>query len=98
MADRRLVAAMARRSFQSQAMMKVALEALLAEVRTRLREDGEVRIDGFGRFVIRSTGRKVCRNFHTGEVTETVGRDRVRFESFGSVMTGRRSRWHVKPS
>ncbi|TDR93801.1 HU family DNA-binding protein [Enterovirga rhinocerotis] len=97
MADSRIVAAMAKRTCRPRTEAGRMLDALLDEIRERLRQDGEVAIDGFGRFRIASTGRRVARNFATGETIQTEGRRTIRFDAYGSAMTGRRSRWHLPP-
>lgn len=93
MADKPLTEAMARRTCRPRREMERALDAFLAEIRERLARDGSATIRGFGKFRIGETGRRVSRDFRTGERVEAASRKVVRFAEAPTVMTGPRSAW-----
>ncbi|XAI97084.1 HU family DNA-binding protein [Dolichospermum phage Dfl-JY45] len=63
-----VVAAVSERLRMSQATVRAVIDAFLEEVERALRRRREVRLSGFGAFVMRRRGARPGRNLRSGEV------------------------------
>ena len=72
---------------------KQAVEAFINILKMELRNHHDIQLAGFGRFQVRATTPRVCRNFQTGEVITTEPRLRATFkqsQTLRAVVNGRR--------
>ena len=72
---------------------KQAIDAFINIVKMQLRNHHDVHLTGFGRFQVRPTTPRVCRNFQTGEKITMEPRLRATFRqstTLKAVINGRR--------
>lgn len=77
-----LVAKVAKETCWPKTKVERVLRAGFRQMQQGLRHDGEVSINGFGRFALKDMPDRDARDFQTGETIRAAGKRKVRFYSF----------------